>query len=115
MSQKRILLFQFLLHYWLGELVLGTVKVQFHGVMGEMIKRVLHTECFVVLAMVCHGIWSSVLFSEIKLGYRSLYLKVYGPTSSDQDFKTEEPKRPNFKYFPPNPKSDSQTYTFLLV
>jgi len=94
------------------------MKVQLRGVMGKMVRAVkfLHTECSVDVS---NGLtWNMepyFILTPIKLDYKSLFLEVYWTTSSDQDFKTEEPKRPNFKYLPPDPKSDSQTCTFLLV
>lgn len=42
--------------------------------------------------------------NAIMLGYRSFFLKVYWATSSDQDFETEETKRPNSKYLPSHHK-----------
>lgn len=74
-------------------------------------------------------------FHAIRLGYRSLFIKVYLAASSDQDFEIknwvkcmktmkftipkekkkdfeiEEYKRPKVKYLPSHPKSDSQAYT----
>lgn len=108
LQQRKVnwLLFRVLLHYWSGGLVLGTLKVRYISWSdGESDNVGEFCSCvWWILVIIWNGIQSLFHINAVMLGYRSFFLKVYWATSSDQDFETEEPKRPNLKYLPSHHK-----------